>query len=505
MKRWISFLIFCISFCLLLASLLRHPQRLSSYAVSEERIDELMAERTSTWDMLVKEISFNDTPLMYDEKGDRWFYSAADAPERDDPFVKWEYQGGIGRVHVVFDGIRLLMYTDREYHLYELVTTTLPLMRIEYEEKISFLEDIPMHMTLLDNRPEAARHFITSEGKIHLRGNSTSIFPKLSYRFSLRTESDNGSIRGNDIPLLGMRKDDDWILYAGYNDQEKVRNVFSSNLWFESCAENNRWKLENGDEYRYVELFINHDYHGLYALGYPIDGVQLQLNEREVSVKKNGWPETDLYYILQTPDTPEAWDLIHDYNEKILAADPAVMRSYADPDNAADLYLFLMLIQGEDHVKPDGRIKNLFLTFKEENGSRRLLYTPWDMDITWGNGWSSEVKNHSLEYLYDSADNSFRMLRNPALILAESGDENAARMIENRYNALRKDAWSDERIDRMLDDLEAQIFGSGAYLRDMELWPDGNYIEPETGLTRFRDYVHGRLSAMDELFGIIDL
>ena len=111
----------------------------------------------------------------------------------------------------------------------------------------------------------------------------------------------------NQQSVLGMRCDGDWMLYAGYNDQEKIRNVFSANLWYESCAENNIFDVKNGMEYRYVETFFNDHYMGLYAIGFPIDELQLELQHAlksdhvsEFLLKKMRWVEnieTDEEYI----------------------------------------------------------------------------------------------------------------------------------------------------------------------------------------------------------------
>ncbi|MCR4658084.1 MAG: hypothetical protein K5770_17940, partial [Lachnospiraceae bacterium] len=62
--------------------------------------------------------------------------------------------------------------------------------------------------------------------------------------------------------------------------------------------------------------------------------------------------------------------------------------------------------------------------------------------------------------------------------------------------------WSDDRILGMLDEYEAQIFDSGAFLRDMERWPDGNYEDPRYKLSVFKDYVLRRLEYCDGFFGI---
>ena len=52
----------------------------------------------------------------------------------------------------------------------------------------------------------------------------------------------------------------------------------------------------------------------------------------------------------------------------------------------------------------------------------------------------------------------------------------------------------------MLRDFERNIFDSGAYLRDMDRWPDGSYGNPDLKLSVFTEYVLARLHAMDEYY-----
>ena len=86
------------------------------------------------------------------------------------------------------------------------------------------------------------------------------------------------------------------------------------------------------------------------------------------------------------------------------------------------------------------------------------------------------------------------MQRNPANFMLSDGIE----MFTARYHALRQNGWSETHIDRMLDAYEKDIFDSGAYLRDVEKWPDSSIQEPALKLTLFRNYVHQRLIAMDD-------
>ena len=82
-------------------------------------------------------------------------------------------------------------------------------------------------------------------------------------------------------------------------------------------------------------------------------------------------------------------------------------------------------------------------------------------------------------------NNSYELTVNPISVLREK-DPEINNKIQTRYKELRSDGWSNQAIDSMLDGYEQDIFGSGAYIRDMECWPDGNYQDPEAGLSIFR-------------------
>ena len=53
----------------------------------------------------------------------------------------------------------------------------------------------------------------------------------------------------------------------------------------------------------------------------------------------------------------------------------------------------------------------------------------------------------------------------------------------------------------MLNDYEARIFDSGAYLREMARWPDGTYEDPALKLSAFKEYVFKRIAVCDKTYG----
>ena len=71
------------------------------------------------------------------------------------------------------------------------------------------------------NRPRRAANVYDGWGGVERRGQSSQMFPKKSYALELRTMA--GKKRA--AALLGMPADDDWVLYAAYNDKTLLRNV----------------------------------------------------------------------------------------------------------------------------------------------------------------------------------------------------------------------------------------------------------------------------------------
>ncbi|MDO4304541.1 MAG: CotH kinase family protein [Bacillota bacterium] len=510
-------------FFILLGSNGSYGDDFSSYIVSDEEFEAIMKARSESGFPLVSDIIFGEESLFFDVEDGTFYYSIIEGDRGAfNPVVQMdsaekETSIAIRKEQITNEmisgnkAIDFIVYTDDFYNIYKLKCTTLPLMNIEYEDEITE-ENTVISMQLFDNREEAAQREVCSDGTIHIRGGSTKSYPKLGYKVSLTVNSANGSTKKNKCALLGMRQDDDWILYAAYNDQEKIRNVFSSNLWMETCGGDNSFNIENGMKYEYIELFLNGRYWGLYALGYPIDDLQLgtKENKQECIYKKLLWNSeypieyaedgTIAGYKIASSERSD-WSILYDFYDKLNREDTDEDWYYSsiDLDNAIDYVLFINLIQGIDNVYND-TTKNMYITAKIwKDGEYKFLYTPWDMDITWGNAWAQDAWNLTVPYALTPASN--KVMESGSLYkLLINHNENAWTAYLNKYDELRNKLWSDEAIMNMLDEYESQIFASGAYRRDMDRWPDGSYEDPKLELSVFRQYVLDRLHELDAYY-----
>lgn len=524
MRKKLAAVLFLVAIVVLMINLTAgQPQLYSELCITREEMQEIIENRKAAQSSLFTKILFNEYELMIDTAGNRLFYSLIENDSSAyNPYVKCVSEIEDVKVAIVGSAITdeviekgeqytLLIYTDTEYQYAGLAFTTLPLVSVDYDGEMGDYDIMHLRFKLFDNRQQATQRMTNAEGEIRIRGRYSRNFPKDGYRITFYENSVGENRRERDVSLLGMRQDGDWLLYAAYNDQDKVRNVFCSNLWKESCATNNVYGLDNGMEYKYVELFVKGQYWGLYALGYPVDSLQLQMKDGEYMYTKADpyLSELDIDYDAEGPvqgyeidemgiNTVESWEPLKNYYKAMLYSEDetyAQLREMVDMGNCIDMFLFINMIQGVDHANLRGNniIHNMYLTNKisPEDQSEIILYTPWDMDRTWGYGF--DLEGYSV-----SVDQNVLMQTNIVYLLLEQGDEEMKEMVVQRYAELRDSTWSDGYLMHLLSLYQEQIFDSGAYARDSVRWPEGTYNDGSEKLGTFMGYVLGRMEYMDQ-------
>ncbi|MBR1471942.1 MAG: CotH kinase family protein [Lachnospiraceae bacterium] len=539
-KKWLNtglLLLFLAAELVLLYGLTK-TKTLSNCSITAERFAALREGKKESPGLL-KNISFGEEQLIHDTDTGLWYYSLPDgAAELRDPIIK--FSAGVG-ARIVFSEpeitpesiaaarpLKFLVYTPFSCEEGSIVCTTLPLLSLDFdEEAISEEDDAPTRafLTLIDNRGDAASRITHSDASVHVRGNMTREFPKKGFRLELtRPGKEAGETRENELPLLGLQSESDWILYAAYNDQEKVRNVFCSNLWKQSCAADNEPGYDTGMEYRYVELFLNNRYWGLYALGYPVSekSIGLPLAKGSYGLYKATRGVTDENRIefldadeeddvrlralrpqmrgKSTLSFSQKWDPILEYYYEMYqnCKDDAGLMEITDLHNALDYYLFVNMTQGQDQASVFGYTNRYMLVFPDGE-HWKALYLPWDMDRTWGNSPDTEQTYNTGRYAYE-ADYDIYVEDGPLHQMLLNGDPKIRSMIAQRWSELRSDVWSDAKILGLLNLLEADIYGSGAFIRDAERWPESFHNDAAEGLNTFRTYVLNRLHYVDSYY-----
>lgn len=490
----------------------------SDILISEDAWNDIKSSRVNNPLLNVSEFSFGGQKLQLDSDYGRYFYSiVGDSESSDHPEITIPRgnQLNVAVLKSTFSlenivankAFKMLVYSNFSYREINIITTILPIMNIDTLGKHEVGDEASAaRIRLFDNRENVRNREFISDAKIKLRGSTSRILEKKSYKINLLDGKNS-----NHADLLGMRRDDDWILSSLYGDQEKVRNILSAQLWYDCCTEHNEFGAPNSFEYRYVELFVDNSYAGLYLLGYKPDKRTADLGSNEYVFKNNDWanakvlredPNFARYYELDTSyaDEEKAQSELKSFLDIIENGTPEEIRANFDIRNAIDIELHAQLTAETDYVK-EGKTKNLYLTVKDTSKGRKILYTPWDFDLSFGNVWTSGLANNTSTKQYGlQPDVLVESAATPIAALIEKGDPKIMNELKARYKELRKSAWSGRNIYSLISGYEIDVFTSGAYIRDQNRWPRGNYIDGIKDYSKLKKFVRERLEFLDEYY-----
>jgi hypothetical protein len=160
-------------------------------------------------------------------------------------------------------------------------------------------------------RPDGSRNFVSDVNNevylnysgtigIETRGSSSQLLDKKPY--GIDTLKDN-RLDNDNVELLGMPKENDWILNSFAFDDSMMRDYIS----YEMARQMGQYAVN----LKYCEVVVNGDYKGLYALSekIKIDGDRVDIEK--LSDVENTFPEITGGYLIQTDrpssEDPEAW------------------------------------------------------------------------------------------------------------------------------------------------------------------------------------------------------
>ena len=190
--------------------------------------------------------------------------------------------------------------------------SNLPIVIITTDNLGEIIDDSKVFGTMkIIQRPDGARNFVNDANNedyldyfgaisIETRGSSSQALDKKPYGFTTlsedRTENDN-------VKLLGMEKENDWILNAFAFDDSMMRDYIS----YEMARKMGQYAVN----LKYCEVIVNGDYRGLYALSekIKIDGDRVDIEK--LSQDDNTFPEITGGYLIQTDrptaENPQVW------------------------------------------------------------------------------------------------------------------------------------------------------------------------------------------------------
>ena len=309
-----------------------------------------------------------------------------------------------------------------------------------------------------------------------------------------------------------MMQHSEYVLNSMSNDSDLIRNIFTTNLW------NSTYNSTN-EKYQYVEVFMNHQYYGLYVLGYNVERETLRLGPGEFLFYKNSFIDSEENYnssnslegyVLYNQNIEkisrngnrdnkkgdnfapvDAWTELRNSYKAIYSGDASSIQKYLGNKNAMDVYLFYLFTQATDHVN-DETFANTYLIFRRNANGFGLEYLPWNLNYTFGNILSDgEVS----QYKVLPSDNTYIMKDNPIYRLIELNDSNTINEVKSEFTSLRNSSWSDDNLKKSLDAYEKQLYATGAYIRESSKWNDNTFNNSK--LAVFKTYVLSRIESLE--------
>ena len=401
----------------------------------------------------------------------------------------------------------------------DFISSDIPIIIIETNgQEILDEPRIVVNMGIIDNE-ERMRNYLTDSingyyGKIsiEIRGSTSQSFPKKQYGFE--TQNDDGS--NNNVSLLGLPSENDWILSAPYSDKTLIRNILAYKLSESLGHYAPRTKL--------CELVLNGEYAGIYVLTEKIkrdknrvDISKLKPNEISgddltggyiIKIDRShgscyGWITeiANIYIQNEYPDcddiVPEQKLYIQNY---IYSFEEALFSDhFADTVNGyrqfIDLNSFLdYFIVNEISKNIDAYRLSTFMYKDKDSKDGKLTFGPvWDYNIAFGN--TDYMDGYKTNGLIATSHVWWNRL------LQDTTFNNA---LKTRWSKIRKEQFSNTQILNIIDSLayileESQQRNFQRWnILGTQVWPNyyiGHSYENEISFLKF--WITNRLNWLD--------
>lgn len=384
-------------------------------------------------------------------------------------------------------------------------------------------------------RPDGSRNYVSDISKpsflnyngrigIELRGSSSQVLDKKPYGFTTLLEDNDTN---NNVSLLGMPDENDWVLNALAYDPSMIRDYLSYTL----AASMGNY----APRVKFIEVIVNDDYKGVYILTEKIKRDSNRLDLKKIDPTDTNVPEVTGGYIVKADKTtggdPVAWtmpnyggwdtDFLHHYPkpEDITVEQANYIESVfreletqTNPSNSSilngyptiiDIPSFVdYMIMSEFASNPDSYQFSTF--FHKDKGGKLRAGPVWDYNLSYGNDlfvfgfdrsfydvWQFDFENRGAKFwkdlFQDSVFNCY-VSKRWAELTAENGVLNytsVAGLIDQYHELLA----------------EAQV-------RELQRWPpiDGwpTVADQTKNISAMKDWITNRINWMTSNLGATD-
>ena len=402
---------------------------------------------------------------------------------------------------------------------------SLPLVNVEVDvSRLSKENYIPGHITIVDAEMRTEGRLMASfDCKLRYRGASSLKYEKKSFAIKL-LDSDGEDLDAN---VLGIRKENDWILDAMAIDRIRMRNRVCFDIWNEISKTPYKTDFDNrnGTLGYFVEVYLNGDYHGLYCMTDKIDRKLLGLKKakeqsdgsvyvRGVLYKGEAWTDATGMSGYDTSESFDeeswnGWELQYPDDYPCYDAWKPLMnlidlcntrnaffklhyRQHFYYDNLVDYALFIM---GLNII--DNNVKNTHFSCPDINVNETFLITPWDLDCSLGGLYEgshyeeyTKINELTSNYLYYQ--------------LYVYNVDNFRGSMKERWQELLSGIMSPDNFNARLDAYAKRFKESGAWQREYDKWNNNPVpLDLDTELEYVKNWYVKNIAAMNKTLGVI--
>ena len=365
--------------------------------------------------------------------------------------------------------------------------------------------------------------------KAKWRGGTTNTADKHKRNYKIKPLNFKG--KGQDISLLGMREDNNWILDAGQIDLFRLRNRIATEIWNDFATKpyyaSKEPKTKSGVAGKVVEVILNNEYRGIYSLTEAMDRKELKLKKYDDKNqefhghlwKVSSWDKAQFWEIDKDYDnTQETWYAFEtkypdiedvnptDYSPLYEAIDFVVnsndetfkkeVGDYFDIPVLIDYQLF------QETLKPvDNNGKNMYWGIYDVAKSKKLTLAIWDLDASVGQDWHCSTPLHP-DYLLPNTDLGVKDGFNLYHRLSSLNVDNYNEKVASRYQELRKTYFSEENLISRYQGYYDMLVKSGAASREECQWSKdsdiGGYpLNFKSEIEYIKNWIINRLNYLD--------
>lgn len=372
-----------------------------------------------------------------------------------------------------------IAYTDTEFAYFDVVFTALPQLCFETGgAEIGQDADTDVRVTMAAYGEEP----LDTTARMHLRGASTLIFDKKSYKLEFTRQRD-GKAKKIELNAPGFGLADDIALLPCLNDETKMRDKLGWDLWAQLREDDEPFGARRAE---YVEVFKDGEYFGLYLMVEPVDiaeelalaGESRLLTDsvyrtaalnfsRDREYYRHPHRENAGYELYYAPVGAETFEArfagLNAYIE--------LTKTESDEEFAARalelfdierMLSYALLMQGG--AIADNFFNNMYIwAHPTQDGGMQYRFAPWDLDVSWG------FERHEIGEEYE------RWLHFP--VLDRMLNLNVGGIRQKAYDMwqqLRGSIFSVEYLEEKLNAYTTILGESGALMRDAERW--GNFM-----------------------------